>query len=254
MAGGAGGGGLGLAGLEGQLADRGRELLRQLLQDHLFARAAAEPRLARVTGPDGVCRTRSETGHGRALSGVSGPVVVSRIACRGPGAPNLHPADEQLGLPRGRHSPGLAKMAAAESAGGSLAAACVQVRQRTGCKLGTRQCQRLVRAAAADFEAYYACRPRPAPGPGQVLVLSPDAKGIRMRPGQLRPRAERARGSGTASPPCRAAARTPPPSPPPSAPPRPAWAGPAAPPRPGPRATSRPRHRTWTTPPPSRTD
>jgi len=184
--------GLGLAGLEDQLADRGRELLRLLLQDHLFARAAAEPRLARVTGPDGVCRTRSETGHGRGLSSVFGPVAVSRIAYRAPGSPNVHPADEQLGLPRGRHSPGLAKMAAAAAAAGSLAGACAQVRARTGCKLGTRQCQELVRAAAADFEGFYASRPRRAPGPGQVLVASCDAKGVRMRPGQLRPRAERA--------------------------------------------------------------
>jgi len=184
--------GLGLAGLEEELAVRGREIQRRLLQDHLFARAAAEPRLARVAGPDGICRTRSETGHGRGLSSIFGPVTVSRIAYRAPGAPNVHPADEQLRLPRGRHSPGLAKMAAYGSAGGSLAAACQLVRARTGCKLGTRQCQELVRAAAADFEGYYASRPRPAPGPGQVLVASCDAKGIRMRPGQLRPRAERA--------------------------------------------------------------
>ena len=145
----------------------GREIERQLLQDHLFALAAAEPRLARVTGPDGVCRTRSETGHDRALSSVFGPVTASRIAYRAPGAPNVHPADEQLRLPRGRHSPGLAKMAAYGSAAGSLAGACTQVRQQTGCKLGTRQCQELVQAAAADFEAYYASRPGRRPGRGR---------------------------------------------------------------------------------------
>ena len=184
--------GLGLAGLEEELAVRGREIQRRLLQDHLLARAAAEPRLARVTGPDGTARTRSEPGHGRGLSTIFGPVAVSRIAYRAPGAPNLHPADEQLGLPRGRHSPGLAKMTAAAAAAGSLAGACPLVRARTGCQLGTRQCQELARAAAADFEAYYASRPRPAPGQGQVLVASCDAKGVRMRPGQLRPRAGRA--------------------------------------------------------------
>jgi hypothetical protein len=184
--------GLGLAGLEDQLADRGREILRQLLQDHLFAVAAAEPRLARVPGPDGIARTRSETGHGRVLSSVFGPVVASRIAYRAPGVPNVHPADELLGLPLGKHSPGLAKMTARGSAAGSLAGACAQVRERTGCKLGTRQAQELVRAAAADFGGFYASRPRPSPGPGQVLVLSCDAKGVKMRPGQLRARAERA--------------------------------------------------------------
>src|SRR5689334_11565452 len=184
--------GLDHAALERGLAVRGREIQRRLLQDHLDARAAAEPRLAAVTGPDGICRTRSETGHGRALASVFGPVAVSRIAYRAPGAPNVHPADAQLGLPPGKHSHGLAEMTACEMARGSLEQACAQVRSRTGCKLGTRQAQQLARQAACDFAGFYAQLPRPAPGPGQVLVLSPDAKGIRMRPGQLRPRAERA--------------------------------------------------------------
>jgi len=184
--------GLGLAGLEEELQVRGQEIKRRLLQDHLAARAAAEPRLARVTGPDGVTRTRAERGHARMLASIFGPVTVTRIAYRAPGACRVHPADAELGLPAGKHSPGLAGMAAAAAAAGSLAAACAQVRARTGCALGTRQCQELVRAAARDFDGFYAARPRPAPGPGQVLVLSCDAKGVRMRPGQLRPRAERA--------------------------------------------------------------
>jgi hypothetical protein len=184
--------GLGLAGLEEELQVRGQEIKRRLLQDHLAARAAAEPRLARVTGPDGICRTWAEAGHTRPLSSVFGPVTVTRIGYRAPGACRVYPADAELGLPAGRHSPGLAGMAVAAAAAGSLAAACAQVRARTGCALGTRQCQELVRAAARDFDGFYAARPRPAPGPGQVLVLSCDAKGVRMRPGQLRPRAERA--------------------------------------------------------------
>jgi hypothetical protein len=184
--------GLGLAALEEELAARGREVQRRLLQDHLCGRAAAEPRLARVTGPDGIARTRAEKGHGVLVSSVFGVVRASRIAYRAPGAPNVHPADELLGLPAGKHSPGLAKMAAAAAAGGSLAAACVQVRARTGCALGTRQCQQLARAAAADLAGFYAGR-RPPPGaaPDAVLVISCDAKGVRVRPGQLRPRAGR---------------------------------------------------------------
>ncbi len=49
--------GLEHAALEKGLAARGREIQRRLLQDHLDARAAAEARLAQVTGPDGICRT-----------------------------------------------------------------------------------------------------------------------------------------------------------------------------------------------------
>jgi len=189
---GPGAAGLGHAVLEEELQVRGQQIARQLLQDYLDARAAAEPRREQVMGPDGICRRRAERGHARALASVLGPVTVTRIGYRVPGARNAYPADAELGLPAGRHSHGLAKMAACEAARGSLEQACAQVRSRTGGKLGTRQCQGLVRAAAADFGGFYAARPRPAPGPGQVLVLSCDAKGIRMRPGQLRPRAERA--------------------------------------------------------------
>jgi len=189
---GPGAAGLGHAALEEELQVRGQQIARQLLQDFLDARAAAEPRREQVTGPDGVCRRRAERGHARMLASVLGPVTVRRIGYRAPGARNVYPADAELDLPAGRHSHGLAKMTVCEAARGSLEQACGQVRSRTGCKLGTRQCQELVRAAAADFAGFYAARPRPAPGPGQVLVLSCDAKGVRMRPGQLRPRAERA--------------------------------------------------------------
>jgi len=189
---GAGAAGLGHAGLEEELQVRGQQIARQLLQDYLDARAAAEPRREQVTGPDGICRRRAERGHARALASVLGPVTVRRIGYRVPDGRNAYPADAELRLPAGKHSHGLAKMAACEAARGSLEQACAQVRSRTGCKLGTRQCQELVRAAAADFGGFYAARPRPAPAAGQVLVLSCDAKGVRMRPGQLRPRAERA--------------------------------------------------------------
>ena len=189
---GPGAAGLGHAALEEELQVRGQEIARQLLQDYLDARAAAEPRREQVTGADGICRRRAERGHARTLASVLGPVTVTRIGYRAPGARNAYLADAELSLPSGKHSHGLAKMVAAEAARGSFGRACAQVRSRTGCALGTRQAQELVRAAAADFGGFYAARPRPAPGPGQVLVLSCDAKGVRMRPGQLRPRAERA--------------------------------------------------------------
>ena len=185
--------GLDHAAVEEGLAARGREMQRLLFQDYLDGRAAAEPRRAQVTGPDGICRRRAEPGHTRPLASVFGPVTVTRIAYRAPGVRNAHPADEQLNLPREKHSHGLSKLVASAAARGSLAAACAQVRAQTGCTLGTRQCGQLARAAAADFDGFYAAR-RPPPGaaPGDVLVLELDAKGIAVRPGQQRPRSARA--------------------------------------------------------------
>ena len=130
--------GLDHAAVEDQLAVRGREMQRLLFQDYLDGRAAAEPRRVQVTGPDGICRTRAEAGHARPLASVFGPVTVTRIAYRAPGARNAHPADEQLNLPAGKHSHGLSKLVASAAARGSLAAACAQVRAQTGSPACTR--------------------------------------------------------------------------------------------------------------------
>ena len=183
--------GLEHAAVEELLAARGREIMRLLFQAHLDLRAARERRLARVMGPDGICRTWAEAGHTRPLASIFGPVTVTRIAYRAPKAPNVHPSDEQLNLPGGKHSHGLAEMAAAAAARGSLATACAEVKARTGCPLGTRQCQQLVREAAADFGDFYASRRPPPAAPGDVLVLEVDGKAIMVRPGQLRPRSAR---------------------------------------------------------------
>jgi hypothetical protein len=176
------------AGLEEELEARGRELLRLLFQDHLDVRAAREQRLARVAGADGILRTRAEKGHGRGLATVFGVVTVSRIAYRAPGAANVHPADAELNLPPGRHSHGLGKRVAIEAARGSFDQARAAVTRATGARLGKRQVQELVRRAAADVTAFYAgARDRPPDaGPGDVLALSCDAKGIIMLPGALR--------------------------------------------------------------------
>src|ERR1039457_5922711 len=114
--------------LEDLLDERGRELIRQLLQDHYDLRAAREEQQAReqrapAAGPDGVARTRLETGHGRLLATLFGTVTVTRCAWRKPGAPDYCPADAALSLPAGRHSRSLARLAAIEAARGSVQAA-----------------------------------------------------------------------------------------------------------------------------------
>ena len=67
--------------LEDLLAERGREVQRQLLQDHLDLRAAREEQAARqhhpaVTGADGITRTRVEAGHHRLLATLSGTCLL----------------------------------------------------------------------------------------------------------------------------------------------------------------------------------
>ncbi len=177
--------------LEDLLDERGREVIRQLLQDHFDLRAAREEQQARehpgpVTGADGIARTRLETGHGRALATLFGTVRVTRCAWRCPGAGNFSPADAALSLPAGRHSHTLAKLAAIEAARGSFDAAHAAIARRCGPVMGKRQAEESVVHAAADIPAFYAARiPQPCTR-GSLVVVSADRKGIVMRPGALR--------------------------------------------------------------------
>jgi hypothetical protein len=174
--------------LEELVSTRGRELERQLLQDHLDLRALREEQaLPAVEG-----RRRVERGHERMLATVFGPVTVRRLAYRAPGQPNIYPADAALSLPAGRHSHGLRRLAVCEAARGSCDTAKAVIDQRCGRVAGKRQIEQLVQAAAADIDGFYARRV-PVPCTSEVLlVLSADGKGIVMRPEGLRPATRKA--------------------------------------------------------------
>lgn len=177
--------------LEEYVTTAGRELQRQLMQDQLDARAAAEPRLGQVQGADGVVRRRAETGHRRLVATTVGPVEVNRIAYRAPGAPNLHPADAQLALPGRLYSFPLQRQVVHEVAAGSLRAAREAIIRATGQHLGTRQLMQTATDTAIDIRDFYrpasGLRPDPARTGGRdVLVLSVDATGVNMIGADLR--------------------------------------------------------------------
>lgn len=168
------------------LTERGRELMRQLLQDHLDLRALREE-TEHAAAAAAAGRSRVERGHGRALATVVGPVTVRRLAFRAPGKPNIYPADDALALPLTRHSLGLRRLTVTEAARGSYDDAHRAIERRCGRVAGKRQLEELVRAAAVDVAAFYTAR-IPVPSTSEVLlVLSADAKGIVMRPDALRP-------------------------------------------------------------------
>lgn len=122
--------------LERRLEVDGRELLRQLLQDHLDLRAHREIRLDGVVDAAGVDRGAVEAGHERTLATVFGQVTVRRLAYRRRGRPNLHPTDGTLNLPAERHSHGLRRLAAVEAARGSYDGAVEAIGRVTGQQLG----------------------------------------------------------------------------------------------------------------------
>ena len=178
--------------LEKEIADQGRKAQQLLLQAHMDVREAREGRLAGVTAADGSPRPQAERGRSRQLATTVGTVTVRRIGYRAPGARIVYPADEQLTLPARKYSLGLRELAALEAARGSFDDDGEAVFRATGVRIGKRQIEELARAAAADFGSFYAYRARAAaPAAGDVLVLQADGKGIRMRPGSLRPAAAR---------------------------------------------------------------
>ena len=189
--------GLEHAELETELQAKGRELVRQLMQDHLDLRAQREQRLQEVVDAEQVTRGSVETGHTRALSTVFGEVTVSRLAYRRRGHANLYPADAQLNLPVEKHSHGLRKLGAVEASRGSFDDTAGAIERATGVWLGKRQVEELAGRAAVDFDDFYGQR-RPQPGAGRdVLVLSADGKGIVMRPEALRPATAKAAATST---------------------------------------------------------
>ena len=78
-------------------------------------------------------------------------------------------------------------MAAVESTRGSFDEAVAAVERATGQHVPKRQVEELAQRAAVDFEAFYEQAGPARAGPGDVVVISADGKGIVMRPEALRP-------------------------------------------------------------------
>jgi len=172
--------------LEAMIGERGREVMRELLQGHMDLRSIREPQLKQITDADGVAHRRIEKNHQRLLATVFGTVTVTRIAYRALGAANLHPLDAHLNLPVERASHGLRRLAALEAVRGSFDDAKAAIARASGTRVGKRQIEQLTVRTAVDVERFYrAAHPVPCTAENP-LVISVDGKGIVMRPEALR--------------------------------------------------------------------
>jgi hypothetical protein len=75
------------------------------------------------------------------------------MAYRAPNAENLYPADGVLNLPEHKHSHGLRRLAAIESARGSFEQAASAVERSTGVRVGKRQVEQLARPRSLMWTA-----------------------------------------------------------------------------------------------------
>ncbi len=178
--------------MEVLVIERGRELLRGVIQLGLDAQAAAEVRVAGVAGADGVTRRRADRGRARRMATTLGVVRVPRIGYRAgvPGVPSLFPRDAALNLPLRGYSWQLQKLVVMCCRSGAYEEARELVAAVTGVRIGKRQLEEITVAAAADAERFCQDRPRgPVPGGDgdkgkalPVLAISADGKGVAMRP------------------------------------------------------------------------
>lgn len=175
--------------LERELEEKGRELLRTLLQAHLDTRGPGEAHEP-VIDASGQERT-SKRLHERGLATVFGKVEVRRLGYGAEGADSLHPLDEELNLPRELYSHELRRRAAEEVAKGSYDEAVATLARSTGSAVAKRQVEELAVRAAQDFDAFYKQKSS-QPAPGSLLVLSFDGKGVVMRREDLRPATQKA--------------------------------------------------------------
>jgi len=180
--------------MEVLVLERGRELLRGLVQLSLDGQAEREVRVPQVTGQDGVTRTRAERGHDRPVVTRLGEVRVRRIAYRSGvrGAGSLFPRDAVLNLPPLGYSWSLQRLAEMFCRAVSYEQAHEFVLAATGVAIGKRQLEQITAAAAADAERFYQARLQDQGGPAGAgqdqeerlppLAISADGKGVAMRP------------------------------------------------------------------------
>lgn len=162
-----------------------REIARRMVQGHFDLRARQERQAPR---PDGIAPDAVPRAQACNLDTVVGRVRVSRWAWQCTGAPTIRPMDAAVDLPCEVYSSGVRRFVCEQLADRSVGHSCEALEQ-LGIEVPRRQAEQLAVRMAQDFDAFYAERERPANdavADTTLLVLSTDAKGVRMLPRALR--------------------------------------------------------------------
>jgi len=164
----------------------GRDLLRQLFQDHLDLRSAQEQRV-KVVDHEGQQLSEPRVARRRLHSLLGGSVVVTRLLYQAAGHEGRAPADAGLRLCKDGYSMGVRRELAQLCANDAYDPAVATLERLTGAHVPKRQAEELVRRASKDVCAFYTqqvCEPVPEDA---LLVLSFDAAGVVMLTKSLRP-------------------------------------------------------------------
>lgn len=172
--------------VEQRLKTEGFEVLRLLMQEYLDERADQEPELEKVTGADGIERTHCRENCGRGFETLFGAVRVNRRGYSARNQSSLFPLDGELNLPDDSYSHGLRKQAVQEVAGRSFDRVVDSIDRTTGGHVPKRQVENIAEDVTQFFEEFYQSRTAQAEETGDPLIMSTDAKGIKMRKDALR--------------------------------------------------------------------
>ena len=168
--------------VEREQRDKGREVMRLLLQAHIEARGRGDVgrAVAVEKGEQVVCLTHRRKAD-RDLRTVFGRVDVRRLAYAFPDQCSVHPIDERLQLAERSYSYEPTRLYVREAVKGPFSEAVETVNEQTGLKASKRTVEEMVLDAAIDFEQFYEQRTVPAPETtGGIVVATVDCKGIPM--------------------------------------------------------------------------
>lgn len=141
--------------VEAYVETDGRELLRRLLQEHLDQQGPGRIGEA-IRGSDDVVRSHKRDHMETGYKSVFGAVRVARTGDSQRGVSSLFPRDARLNLPGQSDSHRLQRRVAAKAAKMSFESVASDIEAATGVRMGTRQIEEIVLAAAQDFDAFYA--------------------------------------------------------------------------------------------------
>ena len=164
--------------IESQQADRGREVQRLLLQNHLQQRGTGDVGPALRVPTAGEERLYSHRRLGtRRLTTVFGAVELVRMGYSRPGLPSIFPLDQALALPARSFSYELQRRLVKAAAQNPFLESVETIAELTGVSVSKRSLEEILPDAAQDFDAFYRQRP-PDPASGSLLVAAVDCKGI----------------------------------------------------------------------------
>jgi hypothetical protein len=168
--------------IETEIYERGREVLRKMLEAHVRARGQGDvgPSIEVTQDDTTVPHThrRPQVCHESTLFG---DIRIERLAYHHPGEESVRPLDEQMQLPERSFSYPVQHMLVHRAVQGPFDEAIDTVKKVTGLKISKRTAELITQDVAIDFDAFYAQRTAPPPeNTSEIVVGTVDGKGVPM--------------------------------------------------------------------------